>query len=102
MHLLQKSDIGEAEEGSGVVGQEWRTCQGDLRICCILVSGLHCDGDGIDGNDGSGAGVAIPPAACGYSSSPSLRLLIRCLAGHRVSGHLIGEAWRRSLSKMLI
>ena len=38
-------------------------CQGDLRICCILVPGLqryllplvprlHCYGDGIDANDG--------------------------------------------------
>ena len=25
-------------------------CQGESRICCILVSGLHCNDDGIDGN----------------------------------------------------
>ena len=60
-------------------------CQGESRICCILVSGLHCNDDGIDGNGRVGEAFA------GF-----VPLFLDC---HRVSGQSLDQ--RRSLWKKI-
>ena len=96
--LMIELGEGSGDCGTGVAHMPRRLAH-LLHPCvgiAILVSGLHCNDDGIDGNDGSGgAGVAILPR-------PSCCFVPLCLACHRVSGHLLDKAWRRSLSKMLI